>query len=86
MSGNTKLFGSRIITLISFMSRALPEKNAFADFRRQFIMPMRREKDKANTFKGAKKRIIKGLPMQAKVRGHISSNKGRSDFNEKSYR
>ena len=44
MSSNAKSFGSRIITSISFMSRVIPKKNAFVDFRRQFIPLMRRDK------------------------------------------
>ena len=51
MSGNVKSIGSRIITLTIFMCRAIHEKDAFSNFRREFIPHMRREENKTNTSK-----------------------------------
>ena len=64
------------------MSKAIPEKNAFAGFRRHCIPLMRRKQDNANTSNDAKKRIIKGLTMQARVWGHINNNRGRGVVND----
>ena len=70
------------MTPISFMCRAIPEKNAFFYYERSFILLMRREENKINIFKNTEKRIIKGLPMQARVWGHISSKWGKGDVYE----
>ena len=51
MSGNAKSIGSKIIILIFFMRKAIPEKDAFSNFRRKFILLMRREENKTNTLK-----------------------------------
>ena len=63
-TGNAKSFDSRIITSIFFMSRAITEKNAFADFRKQFIPLMRREKDKAKHIQKCKEENNQDFPCK----------------------
>ena len=76
MSGNAKTFGNEILILISFMNRAIFKKISFISFEEQFILFLKREKNKTDTHKSTKKRVIKRITMQTNV-WRKSSNNGR---------